>query len=107
LSHSDNPNKHRLKVEKGLERQATILGFRLPYLGIFGALFFLSLSPMIMGGVSFNAVVFTIIVTMAGFMFVKYADDNNLLEKLSPVKFPKILINDLYKKLKSGPNQSE
>lgn len=59
-----------------------------------------------MGGVSFNAVVFAIIIDTGGFMFIKYADDHNLLDKLSPVTFPKILINDLYKKLKSGPNQS-
>ncbi|WP_421805763.1 hypothetical protein [Flagellimonas sp.] len=106
MSTSDDPHKHRLKVEKGLERQATILGFRLPYLSILGALFFLSLTPMT-GGVSFNAVVFSIIVTTAGFMFVKYADDNNLLEKLSPIHFPKTLINDLYKKLNRGPHQTE
>ncbi|WP_127023480.1 hypothetical protein [Flagellimonas beolgyonensis] len=103
LEHRD---KQRLKVEKGLERQATILGFRLPYLGIFGALFLLSLIPL-MGGVSFNAVVFAIIIDTSGFMFIKYADDHNLLDKLSPVSIPKILINDLYKKLKSGPNQSK
>ncbi|AWX44785.1 hypothetical protein HME9304_01790 [Flagellimonas maritima] len=106
MGNSENENPNRLKVEKGLERQAMVLGFRLKYLGIFGVLFFLSLVPL-MGGVSFNMVVFVIIINTAAFMFVKYADDKNLLDKLSPMNYPKILINDLYKKLKSGANQSE
>lgn len=76
------------------------------YLGVFGVLLLLCLLPL-MQGVSFNTVVFSIVSGGVFFVAVKTADEKNLLEKIHPVNFPKILVNDLYKKLNHGTDKTE
>ncbi|MDC6367200.1 MULTISPECIES: hypothetical protein [Flavobacteriaceae] len=107
MESSGKTEEHRLKVEKGLERQATILGFKLKYLAIYGAFVFLSLIPLIINGVGFSSFIVSVIAASVSYMLVKYADEKDLLEQFNIQNYPKILVNDLYKKLEDrGENQS-
>ena len=90
--------EQRLKVEKGLERQAVMLGVRLKYLPVLGILIVLSLFPLALS-FSFNTAVLSIVLCGVSYMAAQYADEHNLLDQLYSEKLPKTLINDLYKKL--------
>ena len=93
--------EHRLKVEKGLEREAMMMGLRLRYIGVFAIFFCLSLFPLTVK-LSFETGVLSLILAALSYMFVQYADGNDFFEKISSEKLPKTLVNDLHKRLKRG-----
>lgn len=104
MSAPDSLGEQRIKVEKGLERQATVIGFRLPYLGVFAAFFFFSIMPMVseLTMTTFGVFLFMSVIS---FILVKHADERDLINRIGTTRFPKILVNDLYKTLKDEPNQ--